>query len=138
MKIKYTDGDTLCHFNDYHIPKGQAGAGRFGHDPRKPRYSNETGVGYINKYEYAVQGPPRQGDGDRVTYYTSAGQKRKEYEESVNKAKKSKNRLDEDALYDTSRWVREDIQGYQDAADALAKGAKATNNIIDMFNNVIY
>lgn len=129
MKIEYTDGNSLKHGSVWRGASSGNGwmdeKGRFGRNP--------YGTGRVNKYEYIVQGPTQDGTAG-AHYYTEAGQRRKTYEESVNAAKKSKNRLDEDALYDTSRWVREDRQGYQDAADAFAKGAKASNNIIDMFN----
>lgn len=126
MKIKYTDELSHSYFRG--ASSGNPWANKDGTFGRNP-----YGTGRVNKYEYIVQGPTQDGSAG-AHYYTAAGQRRKAYEESVNAAKKSKNRLDEDALYDTSRWVREDRQSYQDTAEALAKGAKATDNIIDMFN----
>jgi len=129
MKIEYTDGNHLEHTSVWRGAKSGNGwmgpKGRFG--------TNPYGTGRINRYQEIAAGPRPDG-GAGYIQYTTAGTKRKIYEESVNNAKKDKNKLDDEALYDVNRWIREDRQSYQDMADSIAKGAKASGSVIDMFN----
>lgn len=146
MKIKYTDGGTLKHSYFRGASSGNPWANRDGTFGTAPKYATVTisdatkkkydlddgdsSYSYKNRYQYTKT----DNEGNRTTEYTPAGKSRLAYEESVNNAKKKENRIDDEAVADVSRWIRDDTKSYLDAADSFAKGAKATSNVIDMFN----
>ena len=159
MKIKYTDGGFLKHDviydpNDKGNPWRYSNSGKYAPAPffkddelykgAKTSYdynkygsnydfgskSDDSSYSYKNRYQYTKT----DSEGNKTIEYTPAGKRRLAYEESVNNAKKKDNRIDPEAVADVSRWIRDDSKGYQDMAESLAKGAKASNNIIDMFN----
>ena len=84
----------------------------------------------INKYQYKTTDE----NGNEQYFYTDKGAKRYAQEESENQARSRKNRLDEEALQDTKRWVRDDYKNFSDAAKNVSEAARGTSNMIDMFN----
>lgn len=155
MQIKYTDDNTLAH--SYYIGPGPGNRwrsstgnkGQFGTAPKEygrgdfeinPRNKYAADITYKKRYD-DVTGeklPPRD-DGDyetygHGTYYSPAGLKRLAYEESANNARSKKNRLDEDAVKDTDRWVRDDYKNFADTAKNISEASKGTSQMIDLFN----
>lgn len=146
MQIKYIDDNTLAH--SYYIGPGpgnrwRSSTGNKGQFGTAPRRYDEYGVNYrftspnenttyqpINRYQYKTTDE----SGNTETHYTSAGEKRKAYEESVNGGRSKKNKLDEDSLYDTERWVRDDYKNFADAAKNISEASKGTSQMIDLFN----
>ena len=147
MKIKYTDGNTLRHASTW---RGSVSGnpwmgekGRFGTAPRyydydkygsNYRFGSDSDDGPTYSYKNRYQYTKTDSEGNKTTEYTQAGKRRQAYEESVNNAKKKENRLDEEAVNDVSRWIRDDSKNYLDIAKSIESGTKATNNVIDMFN----
>lgn len=147
MKIKYTDGGTLKHASGVSYTPGvgynpnrdrKTGQFTFGHDYDRYgsnyRFGSDSGDGPTYSYKNRYQYTKTDSEGNTSTEYTQAGKRRQAYEESVNNAKKKENRLDEEAVNDVSRWIRDDSKNYLDIAKSIESGTKATNNVIDMFN----
>ena len=140
--IKHSGGGNPYHdpengrftFGPHHYVDGATAYRRYDTGDIKNNYKSIPPEYYTfkrnNKYSYTKQ----VGDEEPTVEYTTAGQKRKEYEESVNNSKSRKNRLEDEALYDTERWIRDDYKNFSDAAKGISEAAKGTSNMIDMFN----
>lgn len=155
MKIKYTNDSELCHWevsgqrsgNPYRQDAGNKG--RFGRAPYDP-YDWRTDVHRNNRYTENVTFRRRydENTGARIPVgpdgmhepigtiqrYTEAGASRLAYEQSVNNAKSRKNRLDEDAVKDAERWIRDDWSNVSTAVKAATATTATVGKLADTFS----
>ena len=109
--------DYLIHFNGRHDKKGRFTFGDGDGDGQTQERANRGRK--VNRYQYA--------SGD----LTKAGERRFEYEKRTNLQKSKKNRVEEDALRDPSKWVRDDLKTGTELAKASKDAANATNVLMD-------
>lgn len=146
MKIEYTD--ELTHWevrgqtsgNRYRADTGNKG--RFGFAPRYRYEQRGDGVEEIqrvNRYQERVsfKRPNAANDGYDTIYtgtrYTPAGQRRLDYETSLNNARPSKKKLDQEALEDASRWVRDDYSNLENVAKSTRDLGGSVSQLGSMF-----
>lgn len=65
--------------------------------------------------------------------YTTAGQKRYESEYYKNAAKSKKNRMEDEAIGDVDRWVRDDISSAKNVVEGVGSVTKSAGELVTPF-----
>lgn len=111
---------------------------RLGESSREARdrldayYRNEGGVHYVSSGS-SKMGSSRSRNPyvDNNGRLTDAGERRYEAEKRANRQKSSKNRVDEDALLDPKKWVKDDIKNMEDLAKETRNISDDTGRLVD-------
>ena len=118
MRIEYTD--EIKHSYYTNVKSGNP-------------YRNKDGTFGFGPKRYVYEGQGPNPDGSSGTHYTKAGRERYEQERLKNLSKKSSSRMDEEAVGDVNRWVKDDINNVTELAKSAQTVGKQISSTADMF-----
>lgn len=116
--------DYLIHFNKNH---GYHGWFARGDGDGDGQLNDRENSGKSSANEWKKKNPYVYNNGT----LTPAGSRRYEYEIRSNRQKSKDKRVDEDALRDPNKWVRDDLKSMTELAKASKDASVATSNLTD-------
>lgn len=116
--------DYLIHFNGRHDKKGRF---TFGDGDGDGQINDRANRKQTSEYEWKKKNIYEYNNGT----LTPAGSRRYQEEIRSNRQKSKKNQVDEDALRDPNKWIKDDLKTGVDLARASKDASTATSNLTD-------